>query len=49
MPDAGSPDEVDSYPILQFTKLPAGEYVARVTVEQGGLVSSESTAVSVTR
>jgi VWFA-related protein len=49
MPDSGSPDEVNSFPILQYTKLPAGEYVARVTVEQGGRVSSESTGVSVTR
>jgi VWFA-related protein len=49
MPDAGSPDELNSFPILEYTKLPAGEYVARVTVEQGGRVSSESTAVSVTQ
>ncbi len=47
-PDAGSPDELNSFPILQYTKLPAGEYVARVTVEQGGRVQSESTSVSVT-
>jgi VWFA-related protein len=46
-PDVGSPDELNSFPILQYTKLPAGEYVARVTVEQGGRVSSESTPVSV--
>ncbi|MGB7759517.1 MAG: VWA domain-containing protein [Bryobacteraceae bacterium] len=46
-PDVGSPDELNSFPILQFTKLPAGDYVARVTVEQGGRVSSESTSVSV--
>jgi hypothetical protein len=49
MPDAGSPDELNSFPILQYTKLPVGEYVARVTVEQGGRVSRESMAVSVTR
>jgi hypothetical protein len=49
MPDAGSPDELNSFPILQYAKLPAGEYVARVTVEQGGRVSSESTTVSVTQ
>jgi hypothetical protein len=46
-PDAGSPDELNSFPILQFTKLPAGQYVARVTVQQGGHISSESTSVSV--
>jgi hypothetical protein len=46
-PDAGPPDERNSFPILQYTKLPAGEYLARVTVEQGGRVSRESTAVSV--
>ena len=49
MPDAGSPDAVNSFPILQYTKLPVGEYVARVTVEQGGRISRESTAVSVTQ
>jgi hypothetical protein len=47
-PDAGSPDAVNSFPILQYAKLPAGEYVARVTVEQAGRVSSESTPVTVT-
>jgi len=46
-PDAGPPDELNSFPILQYTKLPAGEYLARVTVEQGGRVSRESTPVSV--
>jgi VWFA-related protein len=46
-PDVGSPDELNSFPILQYTKLPAGDYLARVTVEQGGRVSSESTSVSV--
>ena len=46
-PDVGSPDELNSFPILQYTKLPAGEYLARVTVEQGGRVSRESTSVSV--
>lgn len=48
-PDAGTPDELNSFPILHVTRLPAGEYVARVTVEQGGRVSSDSTAVSVGR
>jgi hypothetical protein len=46
-PDVGSPDEVNSFPMLQFTRLPAGDYVARVTVEQGARVSSESTPVTV--
>jgi VWFA-related protein len=46
-PDVGSPDELNSFPILQYTKLPAGDYLARVTVEQGGRVSRESTSVSV--
>jgi hypothetical protein len=46
-PDSGSPDEVNSFPILQYTKLPAGDYLARVTVEQGGRISRESTPVSV--
>jgi VWFA-related protein len=46
-PDVGSPDELNSFPILQYTKLPAGDYLARVTVEQGGRVSRESTPVSV--
>jgi VWFA-related protein len=43
-PDVGSPDEVNSFPMLQFAKLPAGDYVARVTVEQGARVSIESTS-----
>jgi hypothetical protein len=46
-PDIGSPDELNSFPILQYTKLPAGEYLARVTAQQGGRVSSEYTSVRV--
>jgi VWFA-related protein len=46
-PDVGSPDELKSFPMLQFTRLPAGDYVARVTVEQGAHVSSTSTPVTV--
>ena len=42
-PDVGSVDEVNSFPMLQFAKLPAGDYVARVTVEQGARVTTEST------
>jgi VWFA-related protein len=48
-PDVGSPDELNSFPMLQFAKLPAGDYVARVTVQQGARVSSESTPVTVTQ
>jgi VWFA-related protein len=44
-PDVGSPDEVNSFPMLQFAKLPAGDYVARVTVEHGASISVESTPV----
>ncbi len=40
MPEAGSPDTLNSFPILQYTKLPVGEYVARVTVEQGGRIAA---------
>ena len=46
-PDVGLPDQQNSFPILQYTKLPAGEYMARVTVEQGGRISRESTSVTV--
>jgi VWFA-related protein len=46
-PDAGALDQLNSFPILQYTKLPAGEYLARVTVDQGGRISSESTTVTV--
>ena len=44
--DVGSPDEVNSLPMLQFAKLPDGDYVARVTVEQGARISIESTSVT---
>ncbi len=46
-PDVGKPDEMNSFPILQYARLPAGEYLARVTVDQGGRISRESTTVSV--
>jgi hypothetical protein len=41
-PDVGKPDELNSFPMLQFAKLPAGNYVARVVVEQDAHESSES-------
>ncbi len=46
-PDVGVPDEVNSFPMIESVKLPAGEYVARVVVEQGGRVASQSTPISV--
>jgi VWFA-related protein len=46
-PDPGSPDEVRSLPIIAAAKLPAGNYLARVTVEQGAKATHESLAVSV--
>ena len=45
-PPVGSPDELNSYPMLQFARLPAGDYVARLIVQEGGRVSSESTSVT---
>jgi VWFA-related protein len=47
-PDVGSIDEVNSFPMIESAKLPPGEYVARVTVEQAGRVTSQSTSISVT-
>jgi len=47
-PDVGSPDELNSFPMLQLAKLPAGNYEARVVVKQGAHVSTESTPVTVT-
>lgn len=41
-PDVGKLDELNSFPMLQFAKLRAGDYVARVIVEQGARESSES-------
>jgi VWFA-related protein len=48
-PDVGAPDEVNSFPIIESAKLPPGDYVARVTVEQGGRASREVTAFRVNR
>jgi len=43
----GKPDQVNSVPVLTPVKLPVGDYVASVTVRQGGLASQESIAFSV--
>ncbi len=48
-PDPGAPDEVNSMPILAAAKLPSGEYLAKVTVEQDEQTFNESIAVSVQR
>src|SRR5215469_10927333 len=45
--DTGSPDEVHSLEILVSGGLPPGDYVARITVEQGGCASQESAALRV--
>ncbi len=45
-PDVGSPDEVNSFPMFQFARLPTGDYVARVTVQHGVRVSTESTSIT---
>lgn len=44
----GDVDQINSFPVLAPVKLPAGNYVARVTVRQGGLASQESIAFRVT-
>jgi hypothetical protein len=46
-PDIGEPDEVNSFPVIHSAKLPPGEYVARITVEQAGRASQEVTAFRV--
>jgi hypothetical protein len=46
-PDPGAMDEVNSMPMITAAKLPAGDYLARVTVEQSGRTSSESLAIRV--
>ena len=47
-PELGVLDETNSLPVLNSVKLPAGDYVVRVTVEQGGRASRDETALSVT-
>lgn len=46
-PQVGSPDELNTIPMLQFARLPVGDYVARVVVQQGTRTSSESAQFSV--
>jgi VWFA-related protein len=46
-PDVGSPDEVNSFPIITSAKLPPGDYVVKVTVQQAGRTSGESAALTV--
>jgi len=43
----GSPDEVHSIPMIISAMLPPGDYVARVTVEQAGRATRESTSIHV--
>lgn len=43
----GEADEMNSFPVLAAAKLPAGEYMARVTVRQNGRVTQQSAALSV--
>ena len=45
--EVGHPDEVNSVPVLAATKLPVGEYMARVTVEQNGRTTQQSVPISV--
>jgi VWFA-related protein len=45
--EVGALDEVNSYPVLASAKLPAGEYMARVTIEQAGRTTQQSAALSV--
>ena len=46
-PEVGSPDEVNSIPILASANLPPGDYVVQVTVQQAGRTSGEMTALRV--
>lgn len=46
-PHVGLPDELNSIPMLQFARLPVGDYLARVVVQQGSRTSSESAKFSV--
>ena len=47
MPDVGSADEVNSFPVITSAKLPPGNYLVQVTVQQAGRVTGETTAVTV--
>jgi VWFA-related protein len=48
-PDPGSPDEVNSFPMIYSSKLPPGDYVVRITAEQSGRVSHESASITVSQ
>jgi VWFA-related protein len=45
--EVGTADEVNSFPVLASAKLPAGEYMALVTVEQNGRTTQQSAPISV--
>ncbi|MGA7408992.1 MAG: VWA domain-containing protein [Bryobacteraceae bacterium] len=46
-PDLGLPDEVNTFPVISSAKLPPGDYVVKVTVQQAGRMSVETTALTV--
>jgi len=46
-PDLGLPDEVNTFPVLTSAKLPPGDYVVKVTVQQAGRMSVETTPLTV--
>jgi VWFA-related protein len=46
-PEPGTPDMVNSLPMITAVRLPAGDYVARVTVDQAGRRSQEALPVTV--
>jgi VWFA-related protein len=46
-PDLGLPDEVNTFPVISSAKLPPGQYVVKVTVQQAGRLSVETTALTV--
>ena len=46
-PSLSDPDEVNSIPVIASAKLPAGDYQAQVTVEEGGHAMRRSTAFTV--
>lgn len=46
-PETGVPDDVNSIPMLVSVKLPAGDYVANVAVEQSSRVVRQSRLVSI--
>jgi VWFA-related protein len=46
-PDLGLPDEVNTFPVITSAKLPPGEYVVKVSVQQAGRLSVETTVLTV--